>query len=57
MFNHLLPHQFMSYWKLRYKLGDYLSYWNVSGTIESIKRYKWGALISVKMEGMEQMQN
>lgn len=49
MFNILLPNQFMSYWKLRYKLGDYLSYWNVSGTIESIEEYKWGALITVKV--------
>lgn len=50
MFNHLSPNQFMSYWKLRYKLGDYLSYWNIAGTIESIEEYKWGALITMSRE-------
>lgn len=51
MFNHLLPNQFITH-ELRYKLGDYLSYWNVSWTIESIEEYKWGALITVDVKSM-----
>jgi hypothetical protein len=46
---HLLPNQFMTYWKpIRYKLGDTIHNWK-KGVIVGIAEYGWGALITTEV--------